>query len=147
MLVLILAGIALVGCAVYVAQLVRLRESFSLDWRGTPIQGTVEIINTEQYRLRYELSTGIMAQTVKGTLPLYQKLVRDGESVTVMYDPLNPTNFQARGQSYVGTAIVGMLFLAGMGCVLYARRAAIRSKRAATTPAPADNGERRKKKS
>lgn len=146
MLVAILAGMALVACAVYVAQRMRLRESFSLDWRGTAIQGSAETINADMYRLRYTSAAGITAQTIKGRLPLYQRFASDGKSVTIMYDPLNPTNLQAKGQSYVATLIVGALFAAGMACVLYARRAAIRAKQAAASPLPADNGERRRRK-
>ncbi len=148
MLAMILAGMALVGASIYVAQLMRLREAFMLDWRGTQIQGRAESVDGQRYRLRYELSTGIIAQTIKGKLPLYQRLSGDGKSVAIMYDPLNPTNFQARGQSYPATAIVGALFLGGMGIVLYARRTAMRAKRAARAPAPAPagKGDRRGKK-
>jgi len=143
----IVAGMLLVGLSVYVAQLMRLRESFTLDWKGTQIPGTVEKVDAEHYRVRFELVSGIRSQVIKGKIPLYQRLTGDGPSVTVVYDPANATNFQIRGQSYPATAIVGGLFLGGMGIVLYARRKALRAHRAARAPLPVGKNEKRAKKS
>jgi hypothetical protein len=132
----------LVGAAMVVAQRVGLRETFMLDWRGTATEGSAERIGEDRYRLSHRTPAAIQARTYTGNIPVTRA---EGKRfpVKLVYNPADPSEFQPRGLSYVPTAIVAVLFVGGMGCVLYARRIVHRIQHPKAAPRPSRRYRRR----
>lgn len=125
---LILLGMLLVGCAVYLSQRWDLAERLSLDFRGTRAEGSMERNEDGSYRLRLVLGDRIYGRSGKGEFGL-KPPEGDRTGVRVVYDPKKPGRFQPFGVSFIPGAIVGLVFLLGMTNILYARRIVQRVQR------------------
>lgn len=128
-----LAGIALVGCAVYVAQRWNVMQRLSLDFRGERTVGSAERIDEGSYRLRLDMGDRILSRTYDGSFGTQSTGDRVFD-VTMAYDPADPTDFQPATVSYIPGVIVGLLFAFGMSSILYARRIVQRVRRAQNSP-------------
>jgi uncharacterized membrane protein YedE/YeeE len=118
---LMLAGMALVGLSIFLAQRWDAVPRLSLDFRGERAHGTAERSEDGAYRLRLDLGDRILSRTYEGGFG-FQSSDKRIFDVTMAYDPQDPTDFQPATISYVPGTIVGLVFALGMGSILYARR-------------------------
>lgn len=130
---LMLAGIALVGCSVYLAQRWDIMQRLSLDFRGERSSGTAERGDEGTYRLRLDMGDRILSRTYEGGFGMQSTNGRIFD-VTMAYDPADPTDFQPATISYFPGILVGLLFALGMGSILYARRIVQRIRRTQNAP-------------
>ena len=126
---LMLAGMALVGLSVYLAQHWDVMKRCSLDFRGERTHGSAERNEDGTYRLRLDFGDRILSRSYTGGFGFQSP---DGQvfDVTMAYNPENPSDFQPATISYVPAAIVGAVFALGMASILYARRIVQQIRRA-----------------
>jgi hypothetical protein len=133
MLPYVLAGVACVLAASFVAQRTRLGRSLTLDLKGERARGLVERRDDGVYMLRFQHPSGtIYRRRYEGGFG-FQSVQGRVSEITLAYDPDQPTTFQPVGLSYLPGTAAGLLFLAGMGFVLYSRRVAILMRRRGNT--------------
>ncbi len=118
---LMLLGMALVGCAVYLSQRWNLAQKLSLDFRGTRAEGRAETSVDGTYQLRLVIGDRIMRRSYDEDFG-FQRTGVDMFPVTLVYDPEQPNHFQPLGVSYRPGIMVGAVFALGMMSILYARR-------------------------
>ncbi len=129
MFLMLVAGIALVGVAAWVAQKNNLVNQLTLDVNGVRGMATAEPRGPDSYWLRLALDTVIYSRMYNGKLVGASPSSNEPFSIPVSYDPADPKGFLPAGQSYVPAIVSGLLFLAGMTCALLARRAAFAAAR------------------
>jgi hypothetical protein len=118
----------LVMTAAYLAQHYDLGPKIDLDFRGATATGTAEQTGEGAYRLSYQHPSGsIHAHPHQGGLG-WQRLEGDKGDITIVFNLSRAAKFQPKGMSYTPGSFVGLLFLAGMACVLRARRIVMRQR-------------------
>ena len=121
MIGLVVGGVCLVGMAALVGRFTDLSPKLKLDVAGERTQGEVESTGDGVYRLRYEHPGGdIYSRRYTGGFGL-QSVKGEISEITVVFAMEQPERFQPAGVSYIPAGIAGLLFVAGMGCVLHAR--------------------------
>lgn len=127
-LAMIVAGILLVGAGAWVAQSQNLLSRVLLEFNGERTEAIAEPLPQGKYRFRLVLDTATYSRTltrsVKGAPEGAEEFI-----VPVVYDPADPYHFEPAGTVYGHAAISLVLFIAGMACVLTARRAAFAAER------------------
>jgi len=126
---LMLLGMALVGCAVYLSQRWNLAPKLSLDFRGIRADGRAETSPDGSHQLRLVLGDRILRRSYGDDFG-FQRTGTDTFPVTLVYDPENPNHFQPLGVSYRPGIMVGAVFALGMMSILYARRVVQQVQRA-----------------
>ena len=125
----VITGVTLVLLATYIGSRLELGPKLDLDLRGERTTGTVERKANDTYRIRYTLDDRIYAASYTGGFATQPP---EGETfeIEVAYDPDNPEHVQPAGISYKPGAAIGLLFLAGLTCILHARHTVRRTRTA-----------------
>ena len=140
---LVVAGVVLVGAAALVGRFTGLGPKLKLDVAGERVEGTAESTGGGVYRLRYQHPRGDI-YSCRHTGGLGWQRIKGGESeITVVFAPGNPAQFQPAGVSYIPAVIAGILFAAGMSCILHARRVMTKMRFSRVGPAPPSGVTRR----
>jgi hypothetical protein len=128
MIGLVVGGVCFVGVAALVGRFTDLSPKLKLDVAGERIQGMVESTGDGVYRLRYKHPGGdIHSCRYTGGFGL-QPVEGEASEITVAFAMDRPDLFQPAGVSYIPAGITGLLFVAGMSCVLHARHVMVKMR-------------------
>lgn len=117
----LVCGVLLVMASILVANALRLAPNAIMDWQGLRTEGSAERMEDGSYALRYTHPGGaIYRLRYHGSLG-FQGSPNQMSTITIVYLPQRPAEFQPAGISYVPTAVVLPIALAGFMLVLRAR--------------------------